>query len=107
MIPGRSELRPCPECGTLVLWTVTRNRKYLLVDAKPDDRGNQACYRVGPRTWQSRSLDAAGAQPVAAWEHRYVPHVATCVKRKPVQEQLSLSVPLPPNVVPFRRPKRR
>jgi hypothetical protein len=106
MIPSPSELRPCPECGTLVLWTVTRNQKYLLVDGKPDDKGNQACYRVRPRTWQSRSLDAAGAERPAKWEHRFRPHVDTCAKRKPQQTELPLPMPLPSNVVQLRRPRR-
>lgn len=56
MIPTKRELRRCTDCQRLVLWTVTRAGAWMLVDARPDDRGNQACYRVGPRTWQSRSL---------------------------------------------------
>jgi hypothetical protein len=105
MIPTPRELRPCGDCGKSVLWTVTRNGRYLLVDAKPDEKGNQACYR-GQRGWQSRSLDAAGAEPVAAWEHRFMPHLATCEKRRPQQTELPLPEPLPSNVVPFRRPRR-
>lgn len=57
MIPIPRKLRPCPDCHKDVLWTVTRNGKWLLVDGKPDDQGNHVCYRDGPRTWKSRSLD--------------------------------------------------
>lgn len=104
MIPNRNELRGCSACGEPVLWTITAAGRYLLVNAKPDEKGNQACYRKSPRTWQSRSLDAAGALPLAKWEHRYVPHVATC-KPKPHQEALPLA--LPDNVVRIDRKRRR
>ncbi|MDH2425750.1 hypothetical protein [Sphaerisporangium sp. TRM90804] len=103
MIPLPRELRACRDCGKAVLITVTRLGRYLLVDPRPDDRGNQACYRAEPRTWHSRSLDAAGALPPAAWEHRYVPHVATCT---PPARQEALPIPLPPNVTRL-DPKRR
>ncbi|MEV0968498.1 hypothetical protein [Microtetraspora glauca] len=99
MIPAPRELSRCNICNRPVLWTVTRAGNRMAVDAKPHDDGNQACYRISPRTWQSRSLDAADALPLAAWEHRYKPHVATCPgppKPKPPE-------PLPPNVVPIRR----
>ncbi len=96
MIPLPRELRRCRDCGQAVLITVTRAGRHLLVDARPDERGNQACYRVAPRTWQSRSLDGAGALPPAAWEHRFVPHVATC---KPRPRQEALPAALPDNVV--------
>lgn len=101
MIPSKRELRACTRCGKAVLWTVTRAGNYLLVDAQPNDAGNQACYRVNPRSWQSRSLDAADALPPAGWEHRFMPHVATCKPPKPKQPK-----PLPANVVPFLRRRR-
>ncbi len=101
MIPSKRELRACSRCGKAVLWTVTRAGRYLLVDPKPDERGNQACFRKGPRSWESRSLDAADALPVAAWEHRFVPHVATCKPKPPPEPK-----PLPENVVPFPRRRR-
>lgn len=100
MIPGKGELRRCTRCTRLVLWTVTRAGRYLLVDPKPDERGNQACYRKAPGSWESRSLDAADALPPARWEHRFVPHVATC---KPPEPKPPAT--LPTNVVPFRRPR--
>ncbi|RCG19074.1 hypothetical protein DQ384_37990 [Sphaerisporangium album] len=109
MIPLPRELRQCRDCGESVLITVTRLGRYLLVDPRPDERGNQACYRVGPRVWHSRSLDAAGAMPPAAWEHRYVPHVATCKPKKPKATQEALPI-LPANVTrldPKRRRRRR
>ncbi len=106
MIPLTRELRPCGRCSKSVLWTVTRAGQRMAVDPTPDDRGNQACYRAGPRVWHSRSLDAAGALPVQPWEHRYIPHVATCTP--PVrQEALPIPLPLPPNVVRLDRRRRR
>ncbi len=102
MIPLPRELRTCTRCSQTVLWTITRAGRYLLVNPKPDATGNQACHRASTGAWHSRSLDAAGALPVAAWEHTYVPHVATC-KPKPRQEALPI---LPPNVVRL-DPKRR
>lgn len=104
MIPSKRELTPCNHCGRAVLWTITQAGQRMAVNAKPDDLGNQACYRIGPRAWRSRSLDAAGALPPAAWEHRYLPHVATCKPRT------KAPAVLPPNVVRLdtrRRTKRR
>lgn len=100
MIPGKRELSGCHICRKAVLWTVTRLGNRMAVDPKPDPKGNQACYRISPRVWQSRSLDAADALPVAQWEHRYIPHVATCKPPAP-----PAPTPLPPNVVLFRRKK--
>lgn len=94
MIPNRRELRRCGVCQRLVLWTVTRAGAWMLVDPRPDERGNQACYRIAPRTWQSRSLDGADALPPAPHEHRFVPHVATCKAPKAARPTT-----LPPNVV--------
>ncbi|MGW0587438.1 hypothetical protein [Streptosporangium sp. NPDC002607] len=102
MIPTQRELRRCNDCQRPVLWTITRAGHHMLVDAKPDDLGNQACYRIGPRTWQSRSLDAADALPLAGWEHRFMPHVATCKGRK-----APAPVVLPSNVVRLDSARRR
>lgn len=88
MIPAPSELRHCTDCGQPILWTTTQAQKRMAVDPHPDDRGNQACYRISHRSWLSRSLDAAGAPPPTRWEHRYKPHIATCAKRRPVQPEL-------------------
>ncbi|MGV9536579.1 hypothetical protein ACWEU6_21735 [Streptosporangium sandarakinum] len=102
MIPTTRELRRCNDCGDPVLWTVTRAGRHLLVNARPDDRGNQACYRISPRTWQSRSLDAADALPLAAWEHPFMPHIATCKGRATPAPAV-----LPPNVVRLDTKRRR
>ncbi|GAA4071045.1 hypothetical protein [Nonomuraea soli] len=101
MIPTNRELSRCGACGKPILWTLTEAAARMAVDPKPDERGNQACHRVGPRTWRSRSLDGADALPAAPYEHQYVPHVATCTppKAKPPAE-------LPPNVVRL-DPRRR
>ncbi|GAA4924393.1 hypothetical protein HD597_011280 [Nonomuraea thailandensis] len=101
MIPAPSELRPCNDCGQPVLWTTTAAGKRLAVDAHPAEDGNQACYRVVSRSWVSRSLDGADARPLARWEDRYRPHVATCTGRPAVQEQLPGMIPkgMPSNVV--------
>lgn len=92
MIPAPSELRPCALCAKPVLWTLTAARKRLAVDPRPDPHGNQACYRAGgaARVWHSRSLDGADALPLTRWEHRFVPHVATCTgqRPRPVQPEL-------------------
>lgn len=84
MIPAPSEIRACTRCSEPILWTITAAGKRMAVDPHPADDGNQACYRVSPGTWQSRSLSAADALPLARWEHRYRPHVASCTpKTKP------------------------
>lgn len=92
MIPLPRELHRCAVCSRAVLWTVTRAGRRLAVDSKPDEKGNQACYKAGTGAWQSRSLDAAEALPVQPWEHRYMPHVATCTP--PARPE-----PLPDNVI--------
>ncbi|MEV7006833.1 hypothetical protein [Streptosporangium sp. NPDC051022] len=105
MIPTKRELRACAECGRPILWTVTRAGARMAVDPRPDERGNQACYRIAPRTWQSRSLDGTDALPPAPHEHRFVPHVATCKGRKAAPPAT-----LPENVIrldPRRRSARR
>lgn len=102
MIPSKRELARCAGCGKPVLWTVTAAGQRMPVDPRPDERGNQACYRDGPRAWRSRSLDGTGALPPAAWEHRYMPHAATCKPRpKPTPAVL------PPNVVRLDPTRRR
>ncbi|MGI5286605.1 hypothetical protein ACQEVF_25155 [Nonomuraea polychroma] len=107
MIPAPSELRACRDCGEPVLWTTTAAGKKLAVDPAPAEDGNQACYRAEPRSWVSRSLDAAGARPPANWETRHRPHVATCTGRPAVQEQLPGVTPKDaPNVVRL-DPRRR
>lgn len=105
MIPAPSELRHCRDCGEPILWTTTQALKRLAVDPHPDERGNQACYRVSYRGWLSRSLDATGAPPPTGWEHRYKPHVASCAKLRPVQPELPGL--LPPNVIPLDLKRRR
>lgn len=103
MIPTKRELSRCHACTRAILWTFTQAGNRMAVDPKPDEHGNQACYRVGPRLWWSRSLDGTDALPPAAWEHRYMPHVATCTPPKPQTPAV-----LPPNVVRLdtRRPRR-
>jgi hypothetical protein len=84
VIPAPSEIRACTRCGEPILWTTTAAGKRMAVDPRPADDGNQACYRVSPGAWKSRSLSAADALPLARWEHRYRPHVASCTpKAKP------------------------
>ncbi|MGI5161424.1 hypothetical protein [Microbispora sp. CA-102843] len=105
MIPAPSELRPCRDCTKPILWTTTVANKRLAVDPTPDETGNQACYRDPAGTWRSRSLTGTDARPPKDWEARYVPHVATCARRRPVQTALPATplarAPLPPNVVRF------
>ena len=102
MIPLPRELSRCRSCERPVLWTVTRAGRRLAVDPRPDEKGNQACYRVGPRTWQSRSLNAADAQPLGSHEHRYMPHVATC--KPPARREPPV---LPDNVIRIDTKRRR
>lgn len=103
MIPTLRELTRCGRCTKPILWTITEAGARMAVDPRPDEHGNQACYRTNPRTWRSRSLDGADALPPAAWEDRYVPHVTTCSPPKPTPP-----APLPANVVRLdtRRPRR-
>ncbi|MEU8278199.1 hypothetical protein ACFYOK_37470 [Microbispora bryophytorum] len=104
MIPAPSELRPCRDCQTPILWTTTVANKRLAVDPVPDETGNQACYRDPFGTWRSRSLNGADARTPADWEARFVPHVATCSRRPPVQTALPA---MPPNVIRFDPARRR
>ncbi|MFI9558838.1 hypothetical protein [Nonomuraea endophytica] len=89
MIPSYHDLDPCPTgCGASVLWTMTEHGRRMAVDARPDERGNQAVYRDGAGRWRSRSLDGAEARPADPWEATYRPHVATCPKRGSAQPSL-------------------
>lgn len=103
MRPNRNELRRCPVCEEPVLWTVTRTGRRMAVDPRPDEKGNQACHRGSLGAWQSRSLTAADAQPVQAYEYQCMPHVATC---KPKTREAP-AAPLPPNVIRLDPAKRR
>lgn len=82
MIPDRRELSTCRYCRRPILWTITDLHRRMPVDPAPADDGNQACWRDGPRTWRARSLDGAGAPEPREWEHRYMPHFATCPARQ-------------------------
>ncbi|GIH70305.1 hypothetical protein [Sphaerimonospora thailandensis] len=109
MIPAPSELRPCRDCTRPILWTTTAAARRLAVDPTPDDTGNQACYRDTTGTWRSRSLNGSSAPTPADWEDRFVPHVATCPNRRPVQTALPAAPParLPANVIRFDPARRR
>lgn len=88
MIPTERELTRCtwPDdgCGRKILWTVTANGERQPLDAKPNQAGILAAYRVGPRSWRSRSLQGVDALPLAPYETRYTAHHQTCPKvRRP------------------------
>ncbi|MEV7805044.1 hypothetical protein AB0O28_19045 [Microbispora sp. NPDC088329] len=111
MIPAPSELRPCRACHKPILWTTTVAGRRLAVDPVPDETGNQACHKDHAGVWRSRSLTGAEAHAPKGWEDRFVPHVATCPKRRPVQTALPAMPParaaLPPNVGRFDPARRR
>ncbi|WP_147262028.1 hypothetical protein [Blastococcus sp. TF02A-26] len=70
----------CPRCGGEVLWGYTENGKRMAIDPAryPDDdtQANQAVYVDHLRRLRIRQLSKA--RPLASFEHRAMPHVATC-----------------------------
>lgn len=92
MVPFKAELAQCRwpggGCGRLVLWAVTERGRRQALDPKPVADGPVAAYRVGARSWRARSLVAEGALPCAPYEDRFVPHVVTCEKQRPVQPEI-------------------
>ena len=91
-------LRPvtCRTCDARLLWALTVNGKFLPLDPRPDDAGNQAAYRDGTGGWRTRQLKA-GEEPLRH-EKRYMPHMATCGKPQAAAVPLR---PLPANVTPI------
>jgi hypothetical protein len=84
MIPFDRELSRCrwPDggCGRRILWAMTATGRRQALDAVPVDDGPVAAYRLDPRVWSARSLQAAGAPGPQPHEHRFAPHAMTCPK---------------------------
>lgn len=87
----------CRACLKRVIWARTglRNRWFPL-DPKPDPKGNQAAWQDSDGLWRTRQL-TEGGEPPWGFETLYMPHPATCEKRKPKPEP----APLPQNVTPI------
>jgi hypothetical protein len=88
----------CRDCKEAVVWAVTAaNNKRLALNPDPDPAGNQAAYRDHTETFRTRQL--GDKEEPQGFERRYMPHIATCEKRK--QEQAAAR--LPGNVIPIDR----
>jgi hypothetical protein len=87
------------------VWAVTAaNSKRIMLDPDPDPKGNQAAYRDHTGTLRTRQL-GDGDEP-QGYERRYMPHIATCTG--PGQQKAPQApAPLPDNVIPISRPRRR
>lgn len=94
----------CTACHKAVIWAFTVNRKRIALDPEPDAKGNQAAYRDHRPAWLTRQL--GGDQEPFGWERRYMPHVATCTGPQQRREPRS-PAPLPANVIPISRARRR
>lgn len=94
----------CPSCRKAVTWATTENAKRLAVNPEPDPEGNQAVYRDGTGRWLTRQLGKDAAP--FGWERRYMPHVATCTGDRQRGEPQA-PAPLPANVIPISRARRR
>jgi hypothetical protein len=92
----------CRACLVPVIWARTERARWLALNPKPDPGGNQAAWKDSDGTWKTRQLSEA-SEPQWDFEGLFRPHVATCEKRKPPPEP----APLPPNVIPFKRPADR
>jgi hypothetical protein len=93
--------RTCDDCHAPIRWARTVNDKWIALDPDPDPAGNQAAYRDATDTFRTRQL-RKDAEP-QAYERRYMPHVATCTKRKAPQPPRLAPVATPPNVIPIGR----
>lgn len=90
MIPTQHDLKPCPYgCRQNVLMTQTERGFRLAVNPVPDPAGNTAVTRDGPGTWRSRSLGGHDAMPPLAYEHTFMPHVATSRSCRPASSPAS------------------
>jgi hypothetical protein len=88
----------CWQCGQRVAWAVTAaNSRRIMLNPDPDPEGNQAAYRDHTETLRTRQVGEG--DELQAYERRYMPHVATCEKRK--REQAAAR--LPDNVIPINR----
>ncbi len=67
----------CVQCRQPVRWTVTAARKRLAVNPEADPTGNTVAYLDGHSVWRSRRPTAD--LPQETYEHRFTPHVATCL----------------------------
>jgi hypothetical protein len=98
----------CELCLARIVWAVTANGKHIPLDPGVNPDGNQAAYRDHTETMRTRQL-RKDEEPLG-FERRYMPHFATCLKRKPAPP--SAPVQLPANVIPIsraaarRRPRR-
>ncbi|MFK0155394.1 hypothetical protein ACIQVK_25375 [Streptomyces sp. NPDC090493] len=67
----------CNRCFAEVIWCVTVNKRAQMVDAAPDDNGNQAVRQDGTGRYLVRQLTKERPSVEGA-EHLHMPHVATC-----------------------------
>jgi hypothetical protein len=70
----------CRGCGAEILWAVTENGRRMPVDParypREDDKANLAVYTDHLRRVRVRVISAD--RPLAGFEHRGMPHAATC-----------------------------
>ncbi len=70
----------CRGCGAEILWAVTENGRRMPVDParypREDETANLALYTDHLRRLRVRVL--RGDRPLAGFEHRGMPHAATC-----------------------------
>jgi len=99
--------QPCPDCGRPVI--VARTEVHglrLFLDPEPDPAGNQAVMQPPAGPLQTRQLNLSKGEKPRPYETQYMPHVATCPKRKQ-QQAPAAPVPLPPGVIPIDRARQR
>jgi len=70
-------LGQCTQCREPIRWTVTAARRRLAVNPEPDATGNTVAYLDGLGSWRSRRPTAE--LPQETYEHRFTPHIATCL----------------------------
>lgn len=92
--------RPCA-CGQKLLWARTERGKWIPLNPKPDPEGNQAAWQDSDGTWKTRQVGPA-SDPPWDYERVFMPHFATCERRKTAGGAGAPSTPAPPasNVIP-------
>jgi hypothetical protein len=94
----------CELCRTRIVWAITANGRRIPLDPGENADGNQAAYRDHTETMRTRQL-RKDEEPLG-FERRYMPHFATCPKRKPAAPS-SAPARLPANVIPITRASSR